>query len=339
MYKVLILSREGDAARSYLRQTKGGRAVSLNGEYQFYVNEKIDEPDFLFVRGKAFKNPYTLRVAPQNIFLLTSEPPSVLRYPKGYCRQFATVLTCQPSLHTGNNVYVPPVLPWLVGIVESKKGNTVNLTYDDFCTQPDSLPKTKLMSVISSDKTFTTGHRRRRHFVERLKQRYGDQIDFFGEGINPFDDKWDVLAPYKYHVVIENSVEPLYWTEKLSDCYLTDTFPIYCGCPDVDQFFPREAYEPFSMENFDKACSIIDSVIARNLYEQSRQARAESKKLVLEKYNIFEIIAQACSLGKPEAKKETITIQPAQRYFNLHNAYVQNLGHLVGNILWKLGIF
>ena len=43
MYKVLILSREGDAARSYLRQTKGGRAVSLNGEYQFYVNEKIDE--------------------------------------------------------------------------------------------------------------------------------------------------------------------------------------------------------------------------------------------------------------------------------------------------------
>ena len=68
MYKVLILSREGDAARSYLRQTKGGRAVSLNGEYQFYVNEEIDEPDFLFVRGKAFKNPYTLRVAPQNIF-------------------------------------------------------------------------------------------------------------------------------------------------------------------------------------------------------------------------------------------------------------------------------
>lgn len=49
--------------------------------------------------------------------------------------------------------------------------------------------KTKLISVITSNKAFTKGHLKRIEFVEKLKAYYGDKLDVFGQGFNSFEDK------------------------------------------------------------------------------------------------------------------------------------------------------
>ena len=71
MYKILLLTR-GDG-RLDLRQTPGGKGLFNGGKYQVFVNEPIDEPDFLVIRGKALKEKMSFRVARANTLLLTSD--------------------------------------------------------------------------------------------------------------------------------------------------------------------------------------------------------------------------------------------------------------------------
>ncbi|QFQ13023.1 hypothetical protein C7Y71_008315 [Pseudoprevotella muciniphila] len=330
MYNVLLLTRKDDPKTSILRQTTERRGISDDGMFRFYVNEDI-EPDFLVVLSKAFKEPVTYNVARQNTLLLTTEPASVLRYPKKYCRQFGTVFTCQENLHTGNNIYTHAVLPWFVGLGKNNGRNTVNLDFDDFSRQ-DALPKKKLISVITSNKTFTSGHRRRLQFVKRLKEHFGDQLDLYGAGIRNFDDKYDVLAPYKYHIAIENSCEKFYWTEKMADCFLSDAYPIYCGCTNIFDFFPEGSLSTFSLDDFEGACQLIERLIKEEAYENSREARREAKNLILGKYNLVNMVADHFSQCNAEAPKEKITFQPERHFFNLHNFYQKNFSHAIGKL-------
>lgn len=46
-----------------------------------------------------------------------------------------------------------------------------------------------------------------------------------------FDEK------VSFHVCIENVRQENYFSEKLLDCFLTRTIPIYWGCPNIDSYF------------------------------------------------------------------------------------------------------
>ena len=45
--------------------------------------------------------------------------------------------------------------------------------------------------------------------------------------------KADSVAPFAVHVAIENVRRAGYFTEKLLDCFLLRTVPVYWGCPDL----------------------------------------------------------------------------------------------------------
>ena len=48
-----------------------------------------------------------------------------------------------------------------------------------------------------------------------------------------------------YTVVIENSVDDYYFTEKIVDAFLTGTIPIYWGSPSVGQLFNADGIMTF----------------------------------------------------------------------------------------------
>ena len=101
------------------------------------------------------------------------------------------------------------------------------------------LTKTRMVSHIASDKRFLPGHRRR-HEIAAWVQAKGLEVDLIGRGYRPFNNKSDGLAPYRFSLIIENSIEPSYFTEKLIDAILCETVPIYLGCPNIDEFLdPR----------------------------------------------------------------------------------------------------
>ena len=172
-HNILILTR--DPLISF-RQLPGGRDTSIDGRYRFFINRGISSPDFVAVVGKGFREPVTLNVARQNTLLLTNEPYDILGYPKGYTRQFGVVCACQPQLRGSNVRYTPAQLPWFVGAsFNGLNATQVNMTYDDIAQATPR--KTKLISVITSNKAVTAGHLRRMRFVEKLKEHYQDQID------------------------------------------------------------------------------------------------------------------------------------------------------------------
>lgn len=93
--------------------------------------------------------------------------------------------------------------------------------------------KMKLLSAIFSDKKFTTGQSMRHQSVVNFKNK----IDVFGRGYYPLPNKIYGLRDYGFHLVIENCKQDYYFSEKLIDCFVTGTIPIYWGCPSIGDFF------------------------------------------------------------------------------------------------------
>ena len=341
MYRVKLTPYRPELGTIYHRQTKDHSLVSLDGRYQFFLDgDDADEYDFWVVQGKGVRVAETVRVAPENTIFLATEPRSVLRYPQRYLSQFGHVCTCQEhTTYVGPHTTVhhtPAILPWFIGYKEDREGVvTFTKDCDDFLSSP--MPeKTKLLSVISSNKAFTQGHIDRLRFVEKLKQHFGDKVDVFGRGENPFDDKWDVVAPYKYHIVIENSSDLYYWTEKLGDCYLAGAFPLYHGCRNITDYFPRQAFEPIDIRRPEQAIAIIESQINSNRYEASIQQLEECRQKMLQEWNLFEFIVGFCDKLNPDMPKKMVTIQPCKSSSNWHNLWNYTIGRNYYNLKSKL---
>ena len=102
--------------------------------------------------------------------------------------------------------------------------------------EPKIYEKSKMISMISSNKTMCEGHRLRLEWVERL---WG-QVDMYGRGFNEIANKEDGLCDYMFSVAIENGQYETYFTEKLLDCFATGTIPVYLGAPDIGNYFNKD---------------------------------------------------------------------------------------------------
>lgn len=301
------------------RQSKNSGNLSSDGRYQFFLDDEIEEADFWIIHGKGVRKPQHCRVAPENTILLTTEPYSIFAYPKSYTKQFGVVHSSQIQTKHPHLLYGPAIIPWFVGYTETATGE-VDYSIDYNMLKNGPAPqKTKLISVVTSDKAQTQGHIDRIRFVERLKDHYGDKLDVFGRGIRSFDDKWDVLAPYKYHIAIENSSTDYYWTEKLADCYLAETFPIYYGCKNVEEYFPKGSSVTIDINDPDGAIKIIDGILEEGLYAKRVDILKNCKDIILDEYNIFDYAAKICDSLNPDLPKKEVTINRCVSIRNWHN--------------------
>ena len=281
-----------------LRQTPGGNGVW--GDCRFVVNRGTEgddaECDYWVVYDGLYETE-TARCPPQNTILITAEPPTVRSYSARFTAQFAQVVTCHEALRHPHVVRAQQALPW----------HLLDKSYDDLAHGPGP-EKTKLLSVISSDKAFTEGHRRRVEFVERLKEGLGLPLDHFGPEPR-IPNKWDGLADYKYTVVIENSSFRDYWTEKLADAFLADAYPFYFGCPNVADYFPDGGYSGIDIGDPDRAMEIIREAVASDRFAATVAERREAKDLVLNRYNLFPTIAAMTSAEGAALPKRRLTLR------------------------------
>jgi len=101
----------------------------------------------------------------------------------------------------------------------------------------DVFKKTKLCSYITSFKQFTSGHIKRMELFEKLKNNPQFKEHIYGRDYRFIPDKLDGLKDYMFSVVIENSIYPKYYTEKITDCFATGTVPIYYGDKSIGEDF------------------------------------------------------------------------------------------------------
>lgn len=110
--------------------------------------------------------------------------------------------------------------------------------------EPKIYEKSKMISMISSNKAFTEGQKNRLQWVEKI----GDQVDLYGRGFNEIATKEEGLCDYMFSVVIENGVYESYYTEKILDCFATGTIPVYLGSPDIADHFNKDGIIELSDE-------------------------------------------------------------------------------------------
>lgn len=99
--------------------------------------------------------------------------------------------------------------------------------------EPKIYEKTKLISMVTSNKTFTPQQRYRVNYANLNI----NEIDVYGRGYNEIINKEDGLIDYMFSVCIENSTMDTYFTEKILDCFATGTIPIYKGTKNIVNHF------------------------------------------------------------------------------------------------------
>jgi len=301
-------------SRYLVRQTPGSRGVW--GDCEFFINEEVKECDYWVVYEGLNREEHT-RCSPQNTIIITGEPPSIKDYNHRFLAQFGKVITCHANLNHPHVILGQQSQPWHAGIVRTpERNNVIKLDYDNFLNI-DYNQKNKLISVVCSMKLVTMGHRQRLRFVEHLRKHFKEKLDIFGRGFNPIPDKWDAIYPYKYHIALENSSIPDYWTEKLSDAFLGLAYPIYYGCSNISSYFPSKSFSSIDIDDPDHAISVIEKLIENGTYEKSIKYILESKSLVLNRYNLFPMLVRVCDeIGVNSSTIENVKLKPESSFID-----------------------
>lgn len=279
-----------------MRQTEAWSGTWEN--YEFFLNDAVTECDFWIIFSDYNLKKQTSSCPPENVIFLPCEPFSVAQFSKSFLKQFALIITCQKEI-INNASYDLGGHPWFV-----------NKNYDELM-EIQSVPKTKKISLITSNKVLTDGHKKRLEFSYKLKNYFKEGIDLYGRGINDFDDKWDVLAPYQYSVTIENDYCDDYLSEKFFDCHLAFTYPLYYGCPNAEKYFSPNSFIRIDINNFDASAKIIESILSDDShYENHLKYIAAERLNVLNKYNLFPLLVSYMKNMDGDAKRKQISISP-----------------------------
>jgi len=109
--------------------------------------------------------------------------------------------------------------------------------------------KTAVMSIMISHKLRTHGHQYRHALCKRIINS-NLPIDIYGNGCKYYSRILDTRfkgeftdnEPYEnylFHIAIENTITPHYFSEKIMNTLLCHTTPIYLGCQNIDTYFPN----------------------------------------------------------------------------------------------------
>ena len=107
--------------------------------------------------------------------------------------------------------------------------------------------------------------------------------DHCGAGIS--NQKILGLKDYMFSIVIENCKEDYYFTEKLVDCFLTGTIPIYYGCPSIHKFFNGNGILSFTTVD---ECIQILNTLSDKIYNKLLPYVKENFEIA-KRYTLFTI--------------------------------------------------
>lgn len=260
-----------------------------------FTEEKTSNCDFCVVLNNLPEGEL-LSFPPEKVIRVVQEPPADFFKPWHANPSYSSkTLTCDTERCGLNYVRSHPLVPW-----------HINRDYD-FLKGVTIPKKTLPLSWITSTKEILSGHRKRMDFLRSLSGKITG-LDLLGTKIhhisNPevrkknedgqkqlgfcvVEDKWAGLAPYKYSLAIENFSGPDYWTEKLADCFLAYTLPIYYGCTNLEDYFPAGSFIRIDINNPGEAMEIILRTLRDDPWEKRLAAISEARKKVLEQHQMF----------------------------------------------------
>lgn len=185
-------------------------------------------------------------------------------------------IACEPNEYFGNHDFAIQnqhafsfILTWSSKILNNAS-NAVFLPYGESWWQDtpyEFTPTDKQFKVsfLRGSLLKLIGHSYRFELYDRQAElktpiQFWDKL---GErGMDTFESwrqsKIDSFRPYQYSVCIENSSHENYFTEKITDCILNKTIPIYYGCSNIGEFYNSKGI--LQVNNADEMVRVINSL-------------------------------------------------------------------------------
>ncbi|HEY9046533.1 MAG TPA: glycosyltransferase family 10 [Ohtaekwangia sp.] len=275
------------------------------GDFQFEINnDSVTECDVWIVHESVDKIE-TVKCPPQNVILIVSEEKQqVPHYDQKYIDQFETVVTSRDDLKHRNLLRTFNLNPW-----------RVRKTYDFI--NSFSQEKSQDFSVVVSNNVSTEGHLKRYAFANKLKGHFKDRLVWFGKGENEITDKWDALQEYRYSLAIENCSVPYYFTEKIMDCYCALTMPIYFGCQNILDYYPKESMVLIDTNDYKQSINSIEAAIEEDRYSVNYEAVLQARDLTINKYQFIPAVVNIMQTHldlQNNLQKEKVRLNPKSRY-------------------------
>lgn len=273
-----------------MRQTPGCSGVW--GDLQFTTSSFAFSCDLVVVLNAPTRH-LLGRVRDNGLWLFTQESPiEIYRWHTRAFKYFDRVFSYWPADVSPNILHHQTALPW-----------HINKTYDELkmiSPEDDCKNKRDAVSWVTTNAASKQGHALRLGFLDFLR-KCSFPFSLFGRGFAPIEDKFEGIHPYKYSIAIENYSCNDYWTEKIADCFLCRTMPIYWGAKNITQYFPEEAMILIDPARPEAALDTIKRALDSDRFTKNFEYIEMARELVLEKYQFFphvENLLKKYPLGK-----------------------------------------
>ena len=281
-----------------------GKNLNLNNfhsrknssKYKFHINSTIKKADVWIVFEDLKDEIEYCEVPKENVIYLNNETSFKKNYffenhMVEFLNQFNYTYGCYPNLKP-NHVNTYPFLPWMIHANHGDSiFNKTNLNYD-FFTDFKNTEKQIELSVVCSNKKNTENHGLRIEFLKILKNHFKDNLQWFGNGFNEIENKFEVISKSKYHIVLENDSKHNLVSEKLYDAYLGLSFPIYYGAPNINEYFDKDSLKAININDVNGSIATIENTIKNNLFENNLNLLHLEKERVLNDYNLYNRICK-----------------------------------------------
>ncbi|MEN6568998.1 MAG: hypothetical protein ABFC18_03195 [Rikenellaceae bacterium] len=231
---------------------------------------------------------------PQN---LDPVPPDTIRFfvtTEGW-RDYNKIILQNPQAYTYLLTQYPELL---------KLPRTVKLIGNGSFVDPAPDIKKKFgVSIVMTNRNVAPGHPLRHELYERRKE-IKIPFDIYRGTWNQFEPTEDTLPmpPWPnrkekvmvfdcmFHVCIEGFKNEYYFSEKLIDCLITKTIPIYWGCTIIDQYFNRNGM--IFVDTVDDIIAACNQ-LSLEVYERMLPIVNDNYELGLREYKYEDILKRA----------------------------------------------
>jgi hypothetical protein len=165
------------------------------------------------------------------------------------------------------------------------------------------------VSYLTSNKTMCAGHNFRHHIFNTLPTQVGLLQVVRHMSPPVLECKRPMLYPFQYSIIMENARHTNWITEKLIDCLVSRTIPIYWGCPNVGEFFDEGGILKFDTYE-DLVCTV--GSLTPEFYQSRLNAIEHNLHEAMRYTNIHTRVDEEIKRGLSDNPR-TIVNQPARQ--------------------------
>lgn len=180
------------------------------------------------------------------------------------------------------------ILAWNEDVLNNCKNSKKFMFGDCWLNKDFSISdKGNYISFLTSDKNFTEGHNFRQSVYNLLQanKRIGNHKIIAIKTPPRIPNKDVIFENCKYSITIENVKIRNFFTEKIIDCFMSKTIPIYCGCPNISEYFNSHGIIIFNTQ--DELINILENITEED-YVKRVEAIEDNYKIAKQYCNFFE---------------------------------------------------